>query len=32
MTTTTTSANVDVAVRTQLESYGAGRYDLGSGS
>jgi predicted ester cyclase len=28
MTTTTTSANVDAAVRTQLEYYGAGRYDL----
>ena len=28
MTTTTTSANVELAVRTQLEYFGAGRYDL----
>jgi hypothetical protein len=29
MTTATTSANVDAAVRTQLEYYGGGSYDLG---
>jgi len=28
MTTATTSANVDAAVRTQLEYYGGGVYDL----
>ena len=28
MTTATTSANVDAAVRTQLEYYGGGSYDL----
>lgn len=29
MTPATTSAHVDAAVRTQLEYYGAGSYDLG---